>query len=68
MTKNLDDAHAIYATVEEKIRVSVDSIRLMDSHLDKLTVTERERFRYRLMNLIEVQQTTEQIESIISTR
>ena len=61
-------AYALYALIEDKIRSSVDAMRLIDAHQEKLTVTETERYRYRLMNLHDITRTVEEIENLISSR
>ena len=68
LTQDLTMAYALYASVEDKIRISVDAMRLIDAHREQFTVTERERFRYRLMNLHDITATVEEIEHLISSR
>ena len=68
LAQNTDVAFNIYASVEEKIRVSVDALRLVDEHQAILTVTERERFRFRFMSLHDIEAAVEELERLISTR
>lgn len=68
LTKDLDRAHQLYAEVEALIRQSVDGLRRMAEHHALFSVSERERFDYRLMNLLDVESTVEAVEGIISTR
>lgn len=68
LTKDLDRAHQLYAEVEGLIRQCVDGLRRMAEHHALFSVSERERFDYRLMNLLDVESTVEAVEVIISTR
>lgn len=68
LAQNTDAAFDIYALVEGKIRVSVDALRLMEEHQAILTVTERERFRFRFMSLHDIEAAVEELERLISTR
>jgi hypothetical protein len=66
--RDLDRAHALYAATERNITKSIDALRLLEAHASVFSVTELERHRYRLMNLIELDGTNDAIELAISTR
>lgn len=68
LTRDMDRAHQLYAEVEALIRQCVDGLRRMTEHHALFSVSERERFDYRLMNLLDVESTVEAVEVIISTR
>ena len=68
LTNDMDRAHQLYAEVEGLVRQCVDALRRMAEHHALFSVSERERFDYRLMNLLDVVPTMEAIEEIISTR
>jgi hypothetical protein len=61
-------AHTLYTEIESQIKLGVDALRRLAEHRELFTVSERERFDYRLMNLIDVQETADSIEGRISSR
>lgn len=65
---DLHQVHALYATVESTIILAIDGLRLMEHHREKLSVTEREMFNYRMMSLMDVEQHIDELETKISSR
>jgi len=66
--KDIAHVHALYSTVESMITLAIDGLRLMEHHREKLSVTEREMFNFRMMTLMDVKQHIEDLEDLISTR
>jgi len=66
--KDIAHVHALYSTVESMITLAIDGLRLMEHHREKLSVTEREMFNFRMMTLMDVEQHIEDLEDLISTR
>jgi len=67
-SEDLDRAHALYAQTEQRITGAIDVLRRLEAHESIFTVTERELHGYRLMNLIDLEATTQFVEHAISTR
>lgn len=67
-TKDTAKAHAIYASVEQDIVRAIDALRLMEEHSEQLTVSERELFNYRFMALNGVEDASEELLLLLSTR
>ena len=65
---DLHQMHALYASVESTIILAIDGLRLMEHHHQKLSVTEREMFNYRLMSLMDVRHHIDELETMISSR
>ena len=65
---DMDKAYQMYASVESDISRAIDSIRLIEEHSIDLSVTERERFNYRLMALTNVAETSAELDALLSTR
>ena len=65
---NMDKAHMIYAAVESDITTAIDSVRLIEDHRADLSVSERERFNYRLMALTDVAETSAELTDLLSSR
>jgi len=67
-THDMDKAHAIYSTIEQEIISAIDSLRLMEQQGSKLTVSERERFNFRLMALNRIPEAADELLELLSTR
>ena len=65
---DMQEVHAVYASVEADIRLAIDGLRLMEHHHGRLSVSEREMFNYRMMSLTDVDQHVLELEHVISTR
>ena len=65
---DLHQVHALYASVESTIILAIDGLRLMEHHRQKLSVTEREMFNYRMMSLMDVAHHIDELEAMISSR
>ena len=65
---DLHQVHALYASVESTIILAIDGLRLMEHHRQKLCVTEREMFNYRMMSLTDVAHHIDELEAMISSR
>jgi len=65
---DLSQVHALYASVESTITLAIDGLRLMEHHREKLSVTEREMFNYRMMALMDVGVYIDELETMISSR
>jgi len=65
---DLHQVHALYASVESTIILAIDGLRLMEHHRQKLSVTEREMFNYRMMSLTDVAHHIDELEAMISSR
>ena len=65
---DMEEVHAVYASVEADIRQAIDGLRLMEHHHGRLSVSEREMFNYRMMSLTDVDQHVLELEHVISTR
>ena len=65
---DLQHVHALYASVESTIILAIDGLRLMEHHRQKLSVTEREMFNYRMMSLTDVAHHIDELEAMISSR
>ncbi|MEL0331341.1 MAG: DUF835 domain-containing protein [Candidatus Poseidoniales archaeon] len=61
-------AHLIYEKVERTIQTAIDTLRRLEHERKRLTVTERELFNYRLMALNDVDDTAEELETLLSSR
>jgi hypothetical protein len=66
--QDLDQAHGLYKSIEHTVTQAIDALRYLVSHESRLTVTERERTHYRLMNLIDIDETVKDLEHLISLR
>ena len=47
---------------------AIDALRYLLAQERRLTVTERERTHYRLMNLIDIDETVKELERLVSLR
>lgn len=65
---DLDEAHRVYEAVESDITATIDAVRYMEAQRDKLSVTEREVYNYRLMSLSNTAATVEELERLMSSR
>ena len=65
---DLSEMHALYVSVESTITLAIDGLRLMEHHREKLSVTEREMFNYRMMALLDVDVHIDELETMISSR
>ena len=65
---DLHHVHALYSSVESAIILAIDGLRLMEHHREKLSVTEREMFNYRMMSLMDVEHHITELETLISSR
>ena len=65
---DLHHVHALYASVESSIILAIDGLRLMEHHREKLSVSEREMFNYRMMSLTDVEHHINELETKISSR
>ena len=67
-THDMDKAHTIYSAIEQEIILAIDSLRLMEQHGSKLTVSEREMFNFRLMALNRIPEAADELLALLSTR
>lgn len=65
---DMNEAHALYAMVEQDIKTAIDALRLLEHERERLTVTEREVYNYRLMALNEVPDAIEELNVLLSSR
>jgi hypothetical protein len=65
---DMNQVHALYASVESTIVLAIDGLRLMEHHREKMSVTEREMFNYRMMSLMDVEDQISELEAMISSR
>lgn len=65
---DLSQVHALYSSVESNITLAIDGLRLMERYREKLSVTEREMFNYRMMSLNDVERYVLELEELISSR
>lgn len=65
---DLSYAYGLYAQTESTIILAVDALRFLTAHHEKLTVTEKERFHYRIMSLFDVENTANQLQTLVSLR
>ena len=65
---DMNEAHGLYAVVERDIKTAIDGLRLLEHERERLTVTERELYNYRLMALNEVPETIEELTALLSSR
>lgn len=65
---DMNQVHALYASVESTIVLAIDGLRLMEHHREKMSVTEREMFNYRMMSLMDVEDHISELEAMISSR
>jgi hypothetical protein len=65
---DMNQVHALYASVESTIVLAIDGLRLMERHREKMSVTEREMFNYRMMSLMDVEDHISELEAMISSR
>ena len=66
--QDLDAAHALYKSTEQTVTKAIDALRYLLAQERRLTVTERERTHYRLMNLIDIDETVKELERLVSLR
>ena len=65
---DLDEAHRVYEAIESDITATIDAVRYMEAQRDKLSVTEREVYNFRLMSLSNTAATVEELERLMSSR
>ena len=65
---DMNEAHGLYAVVERDIKTAIDGLRLLEHERERLTVTERELYNYRLMALNEVPDAIEELTALLSSR
>ena len=58
---NMRDAYEIYTRVEGTIREATDAMLELTRHPERFTVTQLERFTYRLLNLVDVKSTSNEV-------
>ena len=66
-TGDNDKAYAIYREVEERIRNATEALLHLHASTDMFTVAELERWSYRLLNLVEVDETSAHVLSRTSS-
>ena len=66
--QDLDHAHELYKSTEHTVTQAIDALRYLIAQQSRLTVTERERTHYRLMNLIDIDETVRELEHLVSLR
>ena len=66
-TGDNDKAYAIYRDVEERIRNATEALLHLHASTDMFTVAELERWSYRLLNLVEVDETSAHVLSRTSS-
>lgn len=66
-TGDNDKAYAIYQEVEERIRNATEALLHLHASTDMFTVAELERWSYRLLNLVEVDETSAHVLSRTSS-
>ena len=62
-----DEAYAVYREVEDRIRDATEALLHLHASSDMFTVAELERWSYRLLNLVEVQETSAHVLSRTSS-
>ena len=65
---DMNEAHGLYAGVERDIKTAIDGLRLLEYERERLTVSERELYNYRLMALNEVPVAIEELTALLSSR
>jgi hypothetical protein len=68
LMENMDDAFSLYHSIETQIVHAIDALRYIETHGTNLTTTERHRYHYRLMHLMRIEETTLELEELVSTR
>lgn len=58
---NMRDAYEVYSRVERTIREATDAMLELTRYPERFTVTQLERFTYRLLNLIDVKSTSKEV-------
>ena len=58
---NMRDAYEVYSRVERTIREATDAMLELTRHPERFTVTQLERYTYRLLNLIDVKSTSKEV-------
>lgn len=64
---NNDEAYAVYREVEDRIRDATEALLHLHASADMFTVAELERWSYRLLNLVEVEETSAHVLSRTSS-
>ena len=62
-----DEAYAVYREVEDRIRDATEALLHLHASSDMFTVAELERWSYRLLNLVEVEETSARVLSRTSS-